>query len=166
MNMSESGMVLFIPWYLLKDKKLKLADMVDLSRATGGGHGFNTWLDSQGEEGIKRSARILVLYLFRVLVLDRRYPDRVERNKARIDAAFAKYFSRQSPNDKPVSDESMRKIRNELYQRLQPIDEAVRKVETDNRRWVQISPIWWDLEESRNDPPDSDLSGSNKPVKT
>ncbi|WP_339746162.1 hypothetical protein [uncultured Rubinisphaera sp.] len=123
-HLIDAGVLFFAPWYLLGDKNLKLDDVIRHQAAPGHLQHLTPWIDRNSSEnktwGHERFATMLELYVYLILGLFKRYPERIRRNKARIDEAFTEFTHGQSLSalERGIKSESIRKIRQELESRL------------------------------------------------
>lgn len=114
-----AGLLVFIPWYLLRDKEFDLHALARRQRLLNPATDLEDWLDSKPKNwGHQRYRVMLQLYFYGELCLRRRYADRVRGNLARLDIAFAKFLLADPQDKKRMSDESIRMIRKYLQQRL------------------------------------------------
>ena len=85
-----AGVVLFVPWYLLRDKKLTIAGLASVQRTYSSPNQLATWLDRQPKNlGIKRYGIMLQLYVCLELALNRRYPGQLRSKLELFDEAFS-----------------------------------------------------------------------------
>jgi hypothetical protein len=109
-RLGEAGVVLFVPWYLLKGQKLNVQEIVRHSRQTEVPPQLRGWVQKSGrgqeELGEVRYQRLAWLYRYLVLALRRRYPEACRRRAQRLDWALSRVLG--------VDDESVRKARQQL----------------------------------------------------
>ena len=120
-SLSGAGLQVFIPWYLLRDKSIRLIDIVKLKRGSTPLKHLNDWLDGKPKNwGYDRFALMAKLYVYLDCVLLDRYPDKANRNVGRLEHAFGAYFSANNEVDDATikGAENVRKIRQELKRRL------------------------------------------------
>lgn len=89
-----SGMVLFVPWYLLRGGKLDLGDVARYRRLAAAPEHLRGWVDNRKDGAVDklgdvRYATVRWLYRFDELVLAKRYPAACKGNRQRLDRAFA-----------------------------------------------------------------------------
>jgi hypothetical protein len=120
---SASGMLLFIPWYLLRGNRLDLRKVVQQSRLASAPDHLLDWVNRRadrrgGDLGDVRYATIRWLYCFDELVLARRYSAACEGNRQRLDLAFADVIDRD--------EDTVKKLRREIRRELgtTPPDES------------------------------------------
>lgn len=121
-DMNEAGVVLSIPWYLLRDKKLTLNELAAAKRVYQSPNHLDEWLDGRPKNwGFKRFGMMLDLFICLRLALHSRYSDRMDSNFEMLDHAFATYFLVHSGKrgDPSQTADSVRKIRQQLYRRLE-----------------------------------------------
>jgi hypothetical protein len=106
--LGSAGLLLFLPWFLLRDKDLSLETLVPGLRAVRQPAHLKGWLSresgDQQELGYDRLKNLLVLYWCGGLALGGRYVDRLEGNAGRLDQAFATYLG--------LGPDSIKKLRN------------------------------------------------------
>ena len=105
--LSSGGMVLFVPWYLVRGGKLHFEEVVHQSRLGAVPDHLRDWVNKQGERkgdafGDTRYATVQWLYRYYVLVLTRRYADACEGNRQRLDRAFASIIKRDEDTTKKL----------------------------------------------------------------
>jgi hypothetical protein len=90
-NLRASGTVLFIPWYPIVDKDMRLDDLIDNHRLEASLSHLEDWLRSPIARGwgFERFGVILRLYVWMGLALRRRYPDRMAGQVTHLDRALA-----------------------------------------------------------------------------
>jgi hypothetical protein len=111
---SEAGVVLFLPWYVLRDGTLDLLQLArDLQVAHDTKH-LEPWLSLSSRQdhalGYKRLEYQFAIYRYWHLALTPRYGQRIKRMTERLDAIFGDRLS--------VSSENVRKVRQELARSL------------------------------------------------
>lgn len=112
-----AGLVLFVPWHMLRDKKTTLVDLASLHRSYMAPEHLAAWLDGKPKNlGLKRYGDLLRLYMCWELALNRRYAKRLQRNLELFDEAFSRFLRSGKPHS-PSGAESVRKLR-QLYCRL------------------------------------------------
>jgi hypothetical protein len=119
-SVHDAGALVFVPWYLLRNRSLTLYDLLEQKRLFPGMSHLTEWLDGNPPNwGIERYAAMLRLYVFLELALKNRYCERLKRNTNRLDIAFARYFYDESkPMDADRRADAVRKTRQELHRRL------------------------------------------------
>lgn len=121
-DIGDAGVTLFIPWYLVRDRNISLHDLVDRQRRLHLPAPLQGWLKPKPKNwGYKRFAELLLLYIYLELGLKRRYPARINRNRAKLDSAFADWFAEEEGNCDQTRDDSVRKIRYKLTAMLRDI---------------------------------------------
>jgi hypothetical protein len=93
--LSSSGMVLFVPWYLLRGGKLDLGEVARYRRLAAAPEHLRGWVDNRevgtaDKLGDVRYTTVRWLYRFDELVLAKRYPAACKGNRQRLDQAFAR----------------------------------------------------------------------------
>lgn len=120
-SIQAGGVIAFIPWYLLRDKDIKLDELVRRIRLAKGPEHLKDWLDHKPKGwGHDRLGVMLDIYIYIELCLKSRYEERLKRNLERLDRAVG-YFLLGSPSkDAGVEQESenVRKIRQAMNRRL------------------------------------------------
>jgi hypothetical protein len=112
--LSEAGVQLFLPWYILRDGRFRLDELArHLQHLDNPAH-LAGWLDTVTERrealGDTRLRNSFILYRYQTLALQSRYAGRMSWHAARQDAAFAQFLG--------VSEESVRHLRLHLQRRL------------------------------------------------
>jgi hypothetical protein len=105
--LSEAGVVLFVPWYLLRGEKLNLQRVVQLGRSTCEAKHLRNWLQVQSEghddgKGDVRFEHLLQVYRYHDLVFVRRYGPACRGNVQRLDRALAKSMERNEDTVKQL----------------------------------------------------------------
>jgi hypothetical protein len=116
-----AGVVLFVPWYLLRDKRLTLEGLASTQRTYTSPNHLAKWLNRQPKNfGIKRYGIMLQLYMCLELALNRRYPDQLLNKLELFDDAFGLYVNRSSSDSRnPDSGaENIRKLRQMMVRLL------------------------------------------------
>lgn len=118
--LSDTGVILFIPWYLLRGEKLNVQQIVQANRTVDGPEHLREWLFRQKgrpEGGLDdvRYERLRWLYRFYELVLNRRYPEQIKGNVQNLDATLGKLIGRD--------EDSVMKLRLELRRSLHQASE-------------------------------------------
>ncbi|MCY2990947.1 MAG: hypothetical protein NTY19_24190 [Planctomycetota bacterium] len=134
-SLGESGLLLLVPWYLLRDKDIRLDELAEHVRIMHAPEHLRDWLDGNPKAwGYERFAKMLDLYIYRELCLKPRYETRLKGNTERLDNAFG-YFLCDDPDepDRPPKEmETVRKIRLEMQRRLRrTLPEDVGEPEAD-----------------------------------
>ena len=125
---SNTGMSLFVPWYLLRHRSLTINDLAECnSFGTPLGH-LDEWFGGMDKQwGIDRYAKLLELYVYRNLALLRRHPSRLAKKSELLDQAFSAYWSEttEAPDDGLRGVDSVRKLRLRMDRRLRECTTAV-----------------------------------------
>jgi hypothetical protein len=112
----EAGLTIFVPWYILRGKRIDLEEAIRLPRAMMVPAHLRKWVfpaKKKGDEwGDIRYAKLVWLYRVFELGLRRRYEAACRKNLERLDAAFASVLKRDA--------DSVRKLRLELSRGLRP----------------------------------------------
>lgn len=117
-GVDDAGIVVFIPWYLLRHKDIKLQELVDHHVVPPE---MKAWVDGKKEEvGTTRFALMFELYCYLELAIGRRYRQRLHRKAEALDRALSRYFqSRDGKLGTPDRMcETLKKIRSEMSRRL------------------------------------------------
>jgi hypothetical protein len=118
-DLSGAGLFLFIPWFLVRDRNLSLYEIAKRQQLIGLHPCLQDWLDAKPKNwGHKRYTVMLKVYVYLELCLKRRYANRVRGRIAAIDAALTAYLLPESSEGIPRSDDTIRKIRQEMNRRL------------------------------------------------
>ncbi|HWL09967.1 MAG TPA: hypothetical protein VNQ76_16295 [Planctomicrobium sp.] len=116
------GVLLYVPWYLLFQKDLKLQDLISNHNQMAAS-GVAKWLTPTNHDkyGIDRYGIMLQLHVYLELALKRRYGDELRRSVKKLDEAFAEFFTKTSK--KPVQSDTVRSIRLKMARRLKAGEE-------------------------------------------
>ena len=120
-QVSEAGMALFIPWYLLRDQTFKLQNLAKHERFSRGPDHLQGWFRrDRNRWGHERLRTMLKVFYFVELCLKRRYPDQIDRRTEELDYALSRLlFQSPDPRAAPLREvESIRKVRQEMGRRL------------------------------------------------
>jgi hypothetical protein len=120
-HVGEAGVVMFVPWYLLRDKDITLRDIAEHRRLLNAPNAVTPWLDSVPKNwGHDRNRLMLELYIYVELCLKRRYPDRVHRKFERLDLALSRFLVKRKAkySDSDSKTETVRRVRFEIQRRL------------------------------------------------
>lgn len=115
--LAEAGVVLFLPWYLLRERQLNLQQIAQRIRFEAAPEHLRGWLlrGPQGDEEVLGDLgfqRLLWLYRYHELVLSRRYQSQCEDNLERLDRALGRAMGNRDG-------ELVRKLRQRLRRELQ-----------------------------------------------
>jgi hypothetical protein len=125
-DLRAAGTVLFIPWYLVIDKDMRLEELIENHRLDTPLLHLKDWLPaSEGRGwGFERYGVMLRLNIWIGLALARRYPDRMAGQATRLDRAFARFELGENGSDEAIAlrTDSIRRTRAELNRRLSMID--------------------------------------------
>jgi len=124
--LSSGGVLLFLPWYLLRGGKPDLGDVVRQCRLGSTPDHLRGWVNKRDGRGIDplgdaRYGTIRWLYRYHELVLLRRYPEACRGNLRRLDVAFANVLRRD--------EDSVKKLRLELRRALAGVGDPGRGAE-------------------------------------
>jgi hypothetical protein len=120
-SMAEAGILLFIPWYLLRKQAFKLHELLELQLLSRDQSHLEPWLDGERKWGHTRFARMFELYVYLELGLKQRYPDRIRGDIERLDLAFTQFFSGRlddAVHGVGMDKEKLRRTRLEMNRRL------------------------------------------------
>jgi hypothetical protein len=123
-NLRAAGTVLFVPWYLVVDKNLRLEEIIEHHRTEVSLPHLGNWIRGRQNSrwGFARYAVMLQLYVWIELALARRYPERLRGQVVRLDRAFARFeLGGQKSHDTNRLDrraDGIRRIRVEMEKRL------------------------------------------------
>jgi len=116
---SPAGVNVFVPWYMLRDQKIQLPNLVELARGSQQPQHLSEWLDGRPKGWkFKPFVRMFALYVYRELALGSRYRERLEGNIDRIDHAFGQYFAENESQIRKDPGETVRKDRQAMQKRL------------------------------------------------
>lgn len=128
--MSSTGISLHLPWPMLVDNNLTLRELgLFLTQRAGLDH-LQEWLNGQDSKwGFIRYAKLLDLYLYYWLGLQRRYSKQLHRKTALVDRAFAAFWMTSEKDSGKLDKldaqvETARKTRQKLQQRLKRAEAA------------------------------------------
>jgi hypothetical protein len=122
-DVSSAGLLIFAPWYLLRDKDLNVYELAELRTVPAQTSHLRDWLDGKPKNfGHLRFAILFEMFVFLELCLRKRYAGRLLGKLAKLDRAFARYF-RHDPqgHDSLSADESLRKVRQFLTKSLRKV---------------------------------------------
>ena len=120
-QVSEAGMALFMPWYLLRDQTFKLQDLAKHERFAKGPDHLQGWFKrDRNRWGHERLGMMLKLYICYELCLKRRYADRLDGTIEKLDSALGHFLSDAAVIGDSVryKEDSVEKIRKEMHKRL------------------------------------------------
>jgi hypothetical protein len=130
-QVSDAGMPLFIPWYLLRDQTFKLQDLAKHERFAKGPDHLQGWFRrDRNKWGHERLGTMLKVYVYLEQSLKKRYPDRIGRHIEELDYSLSRFlFQKPDQKDAPIQKaETIKRIRLELAKRLK---ECAREKITD-----------------------------------
>jgi hypothetical protein len=115
--LSGAGVMVFVPWYLIRGEKLDLQLAIQLASTNFNGEHLREWLgrhagNRSDEKGEISFARILWIYRYHELVLKRRFGQTLQKNIQRLDRAFAAFIRRD--------EDTVKKLRLTLNRQLRP----------------------------------------------
>lgn len=115
-----AGLPLFIPWYLLRDKDLKVRELAARTLTVTPQVHLRDWLEGKRDWGYERFSVMLQLYVYLELGLRARYGHRLKRQTERIDYALGRFFAKDPSrlHADITETENIRKIRQEMDRRL------------------------------------------------
>ena len=121
-DLRAAGTVLFIPWYLVIDKDMRLDELIENHRLDASLSHLDDWLRAPSGRGwgFERYGVMLRLYIWIGLALARRYPDRMAGQAIRLDRAFARFELGENASEEAISHraDSIRRTRTEMNRRL------------------------------------------------
>jgi hypothetical protein len=121
-DLRAAGTVLFIPWYLVIDKDMRLQELVENHRLDTPLSHLDDWLPAPEGRGwgFERYGIMLRLHIWIGLALARRYPDRMAGQAIRLDRAFARFELGENESEEAIArrTDSIRRTRAELNRRL------------------------------------------------
>ncbi len=92
-SIAGAGLLIFVPWYLLRDKRIDLDEIVDQKRMLGSASQLDEWLEKTHEGlGISTLCAMFRLYVYIECCLKRRYPEKTAGEISKIDSAMASIF--------------------------------------------------------------------------
>lgn len=115
-----SGVLVFVPWHLLREDTIALRDIVFGFGRTLLPQLLREWIGDESNFGILRYEAMLYLYLYRQLAIAPRYPSKLHGKTDVLDGAFGRYLRGfDAGRDKEFSAaDSIKKIRLQLSRRL------------------------------------------------
>lgn len=120
-DVGEAGFMVFVPWYLFRDKDVKLRELAEHKLAFHAPHHLKEWLSGEPKRfGFERFAKMLEIYVYLELALRSRYGDRLIGKTDEMDHAFGSFlYGRGSQNwSGCVGADNVKKIRQKMKQRL------------------------------------------------
>ena len=120
-QVSDSGVVLFIPWYLLRDQSLKLRDLAKHESILKCPDHLQGWLERGGIWGHERLGKMLKIYIHLDLCLKRRYANKIDDNIDNLDKALGHFLGEPTTISDNIryNEENVKKIRAEMFKRLE-----------------------------------------------
>lgn len=117
-----AGMVLFVPWYLMRDKDIRLSDVAAGKRTSAVDGDLEQWISGVPKNwGRKRYRQMLALFVYQELALRRRYGTRLKRVQGRLDSAFARFFGEaQIGKGGELTSDTVKRTQTQLRRRLAP----------------------------------------------
>jgi hypothetical protein len=111
-HLTSAGMILFVPWYMLRGWKLDVREVVQQSRIVSTPDHLQHWVNKRsvkkGDDlGDVRYATVRWLYRYHELALMQRHEKACRRNLQRLDRAFANVIKREV--------DTVKKLRKELW---------------------------------------------------
>ena len=114
--------MLFIPWYMVIDKDMRLDELIENHRLDTSLSHLDDWLRAPSGRGwgFERYGVMLRLYIWIGLALARRYPDRMAGQAIRLDRAFARLDVGENESEEAIARraDSIRRTRAEMIRRL------------------------------------------------
>jgi hypothetical protein len=105
-TLSDAGLHVFLPWYLLRDEQTSLRQIATNMRKIANPDHLDDWFArSAGDQrklGYKRLKNIFILHCFWKLALADRYGKRLAGRTERMDEAFAFFLSLSAASIKPL----------------------------------------------------------------
>jgi hypothetical protein len=96
-SVNEAGVVMFVPWYLIRFKDIALRDVVDLE---GVPTNVKAWVDGDMKNwGADRFSLMLELYCYVEMGLMKRYRSKLQWGRGRIDQAINIYLRSRRGDD-------------------------------------------------------------------
>ena len=120
-RVGDAGVVMFVPWYLLRDKDITLREIADHHRHLHAPAELASWLDGLPKNwGHDRYRLMLELYIYLELCLKRRSAARLHRNLERLDLAISRFLAarnaKTSQQDRMA--ETVKRVRLKMMRRL------------------------------------------------
>lgn len=116
-SISEAGVVLFVPWYLLRDKNIGLREATLHQQSLLGPPQLNEWMSGKPKKwGHERFALMFRLYVYLELSLKQRYGLRPKWRTGTVGRALARFLK---PDRNPdIAEATVGKVRKEMNRRL------------------------------------------------
>jgi hypothetical protein len=121
-TVGEAGVLLFIPWYLLRGKDIKLHDVAQQKVVLAAPTHLEEWLEGRPKYfGQSRYAIMLELYIYIELCLRARYGGRLSGHIDKLEYTLSHFMSTDQRIRRPGSCEkdSLSKIRKAMAKRLE-----------------------------------------------
>ena len=116
-SVGEAGILLFVPWYLLRDKDVGLREAALHQQFLLGPPQLDEWMSGQPKQwGYERYGLMFRLYVHLELGLKQRYRQQLQRQAGKVDHALARFLKPEQESF--VSAETIRKVRQEMNRRL------------------------------------------------
>jgi len=107
LELTESGITLFLPWHALRTKSLPIRDFAVGTNIYRIPKGMRSWIAAEvGGLGPRRYQTQIRLYVYLELAIRVRYGDRLSRRMHLLDQAFSRFLG-----FKEASEDSVKKIR-------------------------------------------------------
>jgi hypothetical protein len=121
-----AGVHIFLPWYLMRKKELRVDELLKTSTASLAGTHLTSWLEggggkqkgrknrADGDLGPIRFARLFRLFVYLNLAIGRRYGTKLEKSPGILDSVFMTYFGlgeRRRRRDEDPDPRSIQDIR-------------------------------------------------------
>ena len=123
--LGQSGLNLFIPWYLFSDKDLKIRDIAEAELSSGEYDHMSDWING-GKAGSKgwghqRYATLLVMYIYLEKGVFHRYKSKLHGNTKKVMSAFIEFHERSASDGLETKADSYKKIRTNMNRRLKQV---------------------------------------------
>lgn len=126
-DVSEAGVVLFAPWYLLRDKDITLRDVAEQRSSISMPPEIAPWVQGMPKNwGHERYGVMLAIYIYLECCLKKRYGARLKGKTEALDLAMSRYYCDQSDTS-PSPDskvDTIGKIRKEMAKRIKAASES------------------------------------------
>lgn len=120
-SVTDAGCMMFVPWYLFRDRDLKLREVAEHQREFHAPKHLQDWLSGKPQKwGFDRFAKMLQLYMYLELALKSRYSERLRGCTEPLQYALGGFLYQEERTSSTgfTGFENVKKIRQEMNRRL------------------------------------------------
>ena len=136
-RLGNAGCQFFVPWYLARDERLTLFDIMGPAALTTKLDHLGPWLNRTSKNfSLERFAAMLPLYVYLELAIKSRYESRLYGNTAALDRALGQFIKNINPDSHAAIsvEDTVKKIRMKMSERLKECENAVDEVRRARKR--------------------------------